>query len=210
MEPFKQRIATFENMGRMNAERIHEYISYRIKIAGGSSSLFKDTGWEALHHAFGSENIPRLINSLCDKSLTIAFEHKKSAVDVDDVYKAAEGMGLQKEVFFYKIKLKKQSQEAHIPSNGGSAAEERAAEKAEQDAVSESTTAAPVTRRVTSIASPEKQFKVDLPTGEKKSLIIPVTLFILSVAAVVLSTLFYCQKSNSSDLISCISELIGM
>lgn len=210
MEPFKQRIATLEIMGKMNAERIREYISYRIKVAGGSSSLFAETGWEALHHAFGSENIPRLINSLCDKSLTVAFENKKTSVDVDDVYKAAEGLGLQKEVFFYKIKLKKQNQELQTPSNGGSAATETPSQKAEHPEARDSRIATPVKQQVKPSPSPERQFRMDLPYEEEESLKKPVIFFILSVAALILSTLFYCQKSNSSDLISCIFELIGL
>jgi general secretion pathway protein A len=210
MEPFKQRIATLENMGKMNTERIRKYISYRIEIAGGSSSLFAETGWEALNHAFGSENIPRLINSLCDKSLTVAFENRKSAVDVDDVYKAAEGLGLQKEVFFYKIKLKKQNQESHTPSNGDSATTETPVEKDEHLAVDNSTSAAPVGQKVKSAPAPERQFRMDFPYEEEESSKKPMIFFILSVAALILSTLFYCQKSNSSDLISCIFELIGL
>ena len=210
MEPFKQRIATFENMGKMNTERIRKYISHRIEVAGGSSSLFNDTGWEALTCAFGSENIPRLINSLCDRSLTIAFENKKTAVDVDDVYKAAEGMGLQKEVFFYKIKLKKQQQETHIPSNGDSLTTETPTEKAELTAVSDSTTSTPVRKQAKPFPASERRLEMDFPSEDEKSLKKPMIFFILSIATLFLSTLFYCQKSNSSDLISCILELIGL
>ena len=131
-------------------------------------------------------------------------------VYVDDVYKAAEGMGLQKEVFFYKIKLKKQKHETHIPSNGDSTATETPAEKTEHPAVSDSTTSTPVRQQTKPALAPERQFGMDLPSEDEENLKKPMIFFILSVAALVLSTLFYCQKSNSSDLISCIFELIGL
>jgi len=103
MEPFRQRIATMEVLGKMKAERIRHYISHRIQVAGGSPSIFEETGWEAISKAFDSEGTPRLINSLCDRTLNVAFERKKITADVDDVYEAAKAMGLQKEIFFYKL-----------------------------------------------------------------------------------------------------------
>jgi MSHA biogenesis protein MshM len=44
MEPFKQRIATLEMLGKLNGDRIREYISHRIHIAGGQ--LFWHLTWE--------------------------------------------------------------------------------------------------------------------------------------------------------------------
>lgn len=116
MEPFKQRIASLEIIGKMDSERIREYVSHRLKVAGGQPSLFEDTGWEALGLVFGSGGTPRIVNSLCDRSLNAAFEREKIVVDVDDVYEAAHGMGLQKEIFFYKISLKKE-QALHAGDN---------------------------------------------------------------------------------------------
>ncbi len=210
MEPFKQRIATLEVMGKMNKERIQKYITHRIEIAGGSLSIFENTGWEALSHAFGSENIPRLINSLCDRSLTVAFENKKVTVDVDDVYKAAEGLGLQKEVFFYKIQLNKERKESHAPSNGGATITESPAEKTEQPSANKAIPAAPIKQQSETTAVPARQFGVELPSEDDDNLKKPIIYFILSIAALVISTLFYCSKSASPDLISCIFELIGL
>ncbi len=209
MEPFKQRIATMENMGRMNAERIRMYITHRIQVAGGSPSILTDTGWEALIIAFGKENIPRVINSLCDKSLTVAFEREKTAVDVDDVYEAAQGMGLQKEVFFYKISLKQKDKNKQVSTSG------------ESTPVKESETIA--TPYVASTSDSPIEPKKPEPskihqwgqeprqsvTGEENTLKRPKIIFTISILALFFSIFFYCQKSGSSGLLACLLELIG-
>ncbi|MBI4710097.1 MAG: AAA family ATPase, partial [Nitrospirae bacterium] len=107
MEPFKQRIAALEIMGKMGPDRIREYILHRIRTAGGQPSIFSDTGLEALVVAFGPGNTPRVINLLCNKSLNLTFEKGKPAVDLDDIYEAAGEMGMQKEVFHYKMTLRR-------------------------------------------------------------------------------------------------------
>jgi general secretion pathway protein A len=120
MKPFKQRISALEIIEKMDTDWIHNYISHRIQVAGGHSSIFTDTGWEALVLASGTGGgIPRIINLLCDKSLNVAFEREKTTVDIDDVSEAAEGMGIDKEIFHYKIALKSNGQKKQLPSNEG-------------------------------------------------------------------------------------------
>ncbi|WP_297323774.1 AAA family ATPase [Nitrosomonas sp.] len=116
MEPFKQRIAALETLGRMNVEAVKRYISHRIKVAGGTPDLISDTGWEALSIAFHAGGTPRTINSLCDRSLSVAFEREKPAVDAHDVYEATQRLGLRTDVFHYIVSLKSQerkTQEMH-------------------------------------------------------------------------------------------------
>jgi len=105
MEPFKQRISTLEVLGKMNANRTRKYISHRIQVAGGNPSIFSETGLEAAAIAFDSGGRPRIINTLCDRSLSIAFEREKTIVGIHDVYEAAKEMGLEKEVFHYLFTL---------------------------------------------------------------------------------------------------------
>jgi general secretion pathway protein A len=116
MKPFKQRIASLEIIGKMDTGWIHNYISHRIKMAGGRSSIFTDTGWEALVLASGTGGgIPRIINLLCDKSFDVAFEREKTIVDIDDVSEATERMGIDKEIFHYKIALRdKEQKKSHL------------------------------------------------------------------------------------------------
>jgi general secretion pathway protein A len=106
MEPFKQRIAALETLGRMSVDAVRKYISHRIGVAGGTSDLISDTGWEALSIAFHAGGTPRTINSLCDRSLSVAFERGKSIVDAHDIYEATQRLGLRTDVFHYIISLK--------------------------------------------------------------------------------------------------------
>ena len=122
MEPFKQRIAALETLGRMDVDAVRKYISHRIKVAGGTPDLISDTGWEALSIAFHAGGTPRTINSLCDRSLSVAFERGKSAVDAHDIYEATQRLGLRTDVFHYIISLKskeRKSQEMRAAADQG-------------------------------------------------------------------------------------------
>lgn len=216
LEPFRQRIATMEMLGKMNTEGIRKYISHRLHVAGGEPTLFSDTGWEAIALAFGSGSTPRVINSLCDRALTVAFERKKTVVDVDDVYEAAQAMGLQKEIFFYKVSLKK----------GGK--KEQAISAVQHDITKE---AAEISKPVPSVTKPEdiiynepenkrtapvwitpKETVSDFCASKTggKGLKMPLILLIVSIIVFVLSLSFYCHKADSPDLITCLQELIGL
>ena len=118
MEPFRQRITILENLGRMNSERIRNYILHRIKVAGGGPSIFTDTALEALVLAAGTGGgIPRVTNLLCDRSLNEAFERKDTTVNIDDVYRTAEKMRINKEIFHYKIKLRTEKRNGKVPES---------------------------------------------------------------------------------------------
>jgi general secretion pathway protein A len=185
MEPFKQRIATLEVLGKMDVERIRNYVSHRIKVAGGQPSIFTDTGWEALDLAFSSGSTPRIINSLCDRILTVAFEKNKTAIDVDDIYEAAEGMGLHKDIFFYKVSLKKRERKDHVPSS------------------SEDVTVTDQPVRKEPQIVPVRSEKV------QKGLKVPLLFLFLSIAALIFSISFYCQRSGYSESMTCLQGLIG-
>ncbi len=95
MKPLEQRVSNLEYIGRMNSKRIRKYISYRIQVAGGDPTLFTYPGWKAVVLAASTGGgTPRLINLLCDRSLNLAYERNKTAVDVDDVSVVAEEMGI--------------------------------------------------------------------------------------------------------------------
>jgi general secretion pathway protein A len=217
MEPFRQRIATLETLGKMDAERIRKYVAHRIHVAGGGPSMLSDTGWEALALAFGSGSTPRVINSLCDRALNAAFEREKTIVDVDDVYEAAQGMGLQKEIFFYKVALKKGNGNEHLPSgrgNGTTEEEKKGAENYEGLSNQESAAPEAVEHR---IRRPEPVRKVlrepesssFLSETEQKSLKTPMLLLALSIVAFIITFYFYCEKSASPGAISCLLDLLS-
>jgi general secretion pathway protein A len=212
MEPFKQRIATLEMLGKMDTERIREYISHRIKVAGGQHTIFSDTGWEALNLAFGSGSTPRVINSLCDRACSVALERQKSAVDVDDVYEAAESMGVQKEIFFYKIKLREREEKQQVPptKENNSIKESETGSKSPSQIFKETPYTANTKQKVGQTETPEL-FRMEADTGSasKKGLKVPIIILFVSVVLLILSIFFYCQKSASPDVMGCLQELIG-
>ncbi len=175
MEAFKQRIATLEILGKMNADGIQKYISHRIHVAGGHPSIFADSGWEALILAFGSEGTPRVINSLCDRSLNVAFEREKTVVDVNDVYEATKGLGIGKEVFHYIVTLKNREREKQVPS------------AKENDSVKESETLEE--DRVHS-------FSMESDGTDQKGLKKPILVFLFSIITLIASIFFYYQRSG--------------
>jgi general secretion pathway protein A len=190
MEPFKQRIATQEIIGKMDVDRMRKYVSHRIKVAGGHPSIFADTGWEALGLAFVSGGAPRLINSLCDVSLNVAFDRKKTIVDIDDVYAASEGMGLGKEIFFYKIKLRDREKNEQVPSTQ------------ENDSIEK-----PVRLSKEPIHSFSRES--DVTDIDQKGLKMPILFLLLSITALILSIFFYCQRAGSTEPMTCLQELIN-
>ena len=213
MEPFKQRIATLENIGKLNADRIRKYVSHRIQVAGGNPSIVSDTGWEALNLAFASKGTPRVINSLCDRSFNIAFEREKTMVDVYDVYDAAQGMGLSKEIFHYIVMLKNIERKKQETSEG------------ENDSIKEPETFSKESAHSSSCKSDETDINIRSETDQatqkisrfsflktrtaQKSLKRPVVFLWLFIAAIIVSIFLYCQRSDSTGLISCLLELIG-
>jgi general secretion pathway protein A len=188
LEPFRQRIANLETIGRMTTDRIKKYVSHRLQIAGGDDSIFSETGWEALCKAFTLGNTPRVINSFCDKSLQIAFEREKNAVDVDDIYEASQGMGLSSEVFHYKIELRRKKEEA-------------SSMKAD-DPVKDETP--PETSESSQDISGNGQLR---SKTEQKSLKIPLIILSLAIVTFILSIYSYCDISGSAEVTPCLNDL---
>lgn len=235
MESCKQRIATLEIIGEMNSDRIRKYILHRIQVAGGPPLMFTDTGWEALIIAFGSGSTPRTINSLCDKSLSMAFEREKTVVDVDDVYEAAKGMGLGKDVFHYQIALKRKEQEKEkerekerekdvLPEKKKITAEEPGPAKepvpaqepdmSGQGLSSGRETDHPDMAHQNSQSGVSELIHQETGAGslvsqkDVRGMKIPVLFLMLSIAALILSIFFYGQRSGSPDLMTSLQELI--
>jgi len=214
MEPFKQRIATLEILGKMNVDTVLKYISHRIQVAGGSPDLISDTGWEALSIAFSSGGTPRTINSLCDKSFNVAFEREKAIVDARDIYEATQRMGMVTDVFHYICLLNTREQEmerresqptanksvpkAEAPSSPSIAI----TEKAEQNS-----------REIIDDEVPEiseiRMGIAESPLADQKSLKVPVTLLLLSIVTLTLSVLFFCHRSESTGFQAALLDLFN-
>lgn len=213
MESFKQRIATLEIIGKMNAEKRYLYILHRIQVAGGHPSIFADSGWEALDLALGSEGTPRIINSLCDRSLSVAFEREKTKVDVYDVFEASQGMGLRSDIFHYIVDLKnieRKKQATSIGKNSSIKEPETISKGPIHSLIGdpdESDKNVQSTIHQTTQEGSEISFSKS--NIANKSLKMPVIFLSLSIVALILSIFFYCQKSGSLELLTCLQDLIS-
>ena len=227
MEPFKQRIAALETLGRMNVDAIRKYISHRIKVAGGTPDLISDTGWEALSIAFQAGGTPRTINSLCDRSFSVAFEREKPIVDAHDIYEATQRLGLRTDVFHYIISLKskeRKNQEVHtinqdVLETASSEASPSIKEQSspsiirkEKQRIREEINETPSQlERGIEITEPsyEDIAQVIKAKYNQKSLKVPVTLLSVSIITFILSLLFFCHRTDSAGFIGCMVNLFS-
>ena len=178
MIPFKQRISWMEVIGKLNADRIKKYISHRIKTAGGQPTIFTKTGWEAIVLASGTAGgIPRVINTLCDRSLNAAFEKGKSAVDIDDIYEAAEDQGIAAELYHYRRMIKNKGKNPET----GSIEEKSIAPLFPQVSMDADKKSDNSKKRITQTANP-----VGLKAARR--------LFLFSLGILALSIIFYLQR----------------
>lgn len=216
MGPFKQRIAALEILGKMDDDRIRKYILHRIQVAGGSPSIFADTALEALVLASATEGVPRIINSLCDRSLNVAFEKEKTTVDIDDIYEASERLGLQKEVFHYKMALKIKQ----VAFSGGNDTS-KGPETLDQETVRSTVREPDETKgRQPEPSRPAEKisgigfskYDIDLkglkmPIQELK---MPILLLLVSIITFISSIIFYSHRSDSSNPMTCLRALFGL
>jgi type II secretory pathway predicted ATPase ExeA len=80
----KQRIRLFYHMKPMALEETCRYIDHHTKAAGCPTPLFSDAAKADIHrHADG---IPRVVNTLCYRSLINAAVNKLKVVDSSDVF----------------------------------------------------------------------------------------------------------------------------
>ncbi len=237
LEPFKQRIAALETLGRMNSDATQKYILHRLKVAGGSGELISDTGWEALGIAFQAGGTPRTINSLCDRAFSVAFEREKAVVDAHDIYEATQRLGLRTDVFHYIISLKSQerkSREARAVVNQEFPAEETEISSQTQPAE----TLNPLKKQ--NVSSVDEEIKQTSPAANietspmpidprihisdtapsyeeianeikekytQKSLRVPVTVLIISMISLIISVLFFCHHTDAAGFINCMINL---
>ncbi len=80
---FAQRVAASYHLPRLDAASTGGYIAARIRHAGGNPAIFSRQAAELIHEATGG--VPRLINQLCDLSLTYAYAAQAPMVKRDTV-----------------------------------------------------------------------------------------------------------------------------
>lgn len=83
-----QRLHRHYLLKALSSDDTASYVRHRLEIAGGTKEIFNAEALREVHRLTGGN--PRLINSLCDESLILAFSQNKHHVDGDMVRQAGE------------------------------------------------------------------------------------------------------------------------
>jgi general secretion pathway protein A len=87
LRALKQRIVLRLTVGSLSASEVEQYIRHRWeKSGGGQSPPFSPDAVAAVYQ--GSKGVPRLINSICDNALLLAFEQKSRSVTSEHIFQA--------------------------------------------------------------------------------------------------------------------------
>jgi general secretion pathway protein A len=78
-EALYQRTAIRTTLKPLDLQSVREYISHRIKVAGGNSLPFNDDSLEMIHKYSGGK--PRTINIICENAILEAFLEKKKTIN---------------------------------------------------------------------------------------------------------------------------------
>lgn len=88
-----QRVSLRYHLDPLDLEETDNYISYRLKVAGGRErALFTPKAVDKIHRL--THGVPRLINILCDKALLAAYVAETKVINdtlVDRAYMELEG-----------------------------------------------------------------------------------------------------------------------
>ena len=89
----RQRIALYRELRLLNPAEIHDYIRERLHAAGlRGPSPFSAEVIEEIYHS--SRGVPRLINMICDQSLSLGSEWRTSQISVDIVQEVSAALSL--------------------------------------------------------------------------------------------------------------------
>jgi type II secretory pathway predicted ATPase ExeA len=83
LQQFAQRVSAFYHIPAMDRETVAEYVSHRMRHAGGSGHEFTDQALDRIYQA--SEGVPRLVNKLCDFALLYTATENREVVTASAV-----------------------------------------------------------------------------------------------------------------------------
>ncbi len=84
-----QRVSSEYHLEPLSCTETVAYIRYRLKVAGTEKKLFDAAAMLAIFYFSGG--VPRLINTLCDHALVLAYGANKSQVDLEVALATAKG-----------------------------------------------------------------------------------------------------------------------
>ncbi|MDH3441733.1 MAG: AAA family ATPase [Gammaproteobacteria bacterium] len=89
-----QRVRLRFHLGALDQRDMREYIEHRLKVAGREEGgLFTEEAFPLIYRYSGG--VPRLINTICDSALLVAFADEKTVIGPDEIENTAEELGWQ-------------------------------------------------------------------------------------------------------------------
>lgn len=87
-QSFNQRISLKFHLLPLTKDETSSYIEHHMQLAGASCPVFNPNALAALYQV--SAGVPRIINSLATKALTIGALEKKDSLSEEEIYRASK------------------------------------------------------------------------------------------------------------------------
>lgn len=81
LRQFAQRVSVAYYLDHLDEEETGQYISHRLRVAGGDGELFTPEAVARLHRS--ARGVPRVINNLCDTALVYGFAEQAPRIGLD-------------------------------------------------------------------------------------------------------------------------------
>ncbi len=92
LRQLKQRVMLRHHLRTLSLQECCEYVSNRLKVAGGDKSIFTPNALESIHSYSGG--IPRVMNVLCDNALLTGYALEKKEIDASIIHEVAEDLNI--------------------------------------------------------------------------------------------------------------------
>src|SRR5262247_2155086 len=92
LRQLKQRVMLRHQLRALTLQECCEYVSNRLKVAGGELSIFTANALESIHSY--SAGIPRIVNVLCDNALLSGYALGRKEIDTGIIREVAEDLSI--------------------------------------------------------------------------------------------------------------------
>ena len=99
---FWGRVKAFATIRALKRDEVHSYVNFRMQMAGCHDPVFTTRAINILYK--GTKGLPRIINSVADRALCIAFNAQKKHVSGHTIKKAIEVVRHDRSLFVVGVK----------------------------------------------------------------------------------------------------------
>ena len=92
LRQLKQRVMLRHHLRSLSLQECCEYVSNRLKVAGGDGTIFTPNAVESIHMYSGG--IPRIVNVLCDNALLTGYALGRKEIDTGIIREVAEDLNI--------------------------------------------------------------------------------------------------------------------